>query len=425
MNAPVLIVEDRRSLAEMLAETLRKEGYEVEIALRGDEAVERVRQGGPYLAVVTDLKLPGADGLDVLRAARGADPLLPVFLITGYATVATAVEALKLGARDYFPKPLDIERVLDVVRAACEPRRALLATPPTGEGIPELVGSSPVFAGAVTALRRVAPTDAAVLLLGPSGSGKELFARGLHQLSRRSDGPFVAFNCAAVPESLVESELFGHERGAFTGATARHVGRFEQAHHGTLFLDEIGEVPLGTQAKLLRSLEERRITRLGGEGEIAVDARVVAASNRDLDDALARGAFRRDLFHRLSVFPIRLPALAERRDDIPTLTLHLLARAGTRHSVAVPALRPAATAALVLAPWPGNVRELANLLERVVILAEGRPVGVGELGLDAGACRAGLADPDARRLALRLSAGELAELARFLGVPPAVVGNGD
>ncbi len=416
MNAPLLVVEDRRNLAEMLSETLRKEGYEVEISLRGDTAVERLRQGGPYLGVITDLKLPGADGLAVLRAARVSDPLLPVFLITGYATVETAVAALKMGARDYFPKPLDIERVLEVVRAVCEPRRSLLATPPTGEGLPELAGSSPMFAGALAALRRVAPTDAAVLLLGPSGSGKELFARALHQLSRRKGGPFVAFNCAAVPESLVESELFGHERGAFTGATARHIGRFEQAHHGTLFLDEIGDVPTGTQAKLLRSLEEHNIARLGGEGDVAIDVRVVAASNRDLDEAVATGSFRRDLFHRLSVFPILLPALAERRDDIPVLTLHLLTRAGSRHTVRTPVLRPAAMAALVLAPWPGNVRELANLLERVVILAEGGAVGVDELGLDPRACREGLGDPEARRLALRLVGDEAEELARFLGV---------
>ena len=416
MNAPLLLVEDRRSLGEMLAETLRKEGYEVELVLRGDTAVERLQQGGPYLAVLTDLKLPGADGLTVLRTARTVDPLLPVFLITGYATVETAVAALKQGARDYFPKPLDMERVLEGLRAASEPRRALLATPPTGEGLPELVGAAPAFAGAVTALRRVAPTDAAVLLLGPSGSGKELFARALHELSRREGGPFVPFNCAAVPESLVESELFGHERGAFTGASARHVGRFEQAHRGTLFLDEIGEVPLSTQAKLLRALEEHRITRLGGEGEIVVDVRVVAASNRDLEEAVTGGSFRRDLFHRLNVFPIQLPALVERREDIPALTLHLLTRAGARHGVPVPALRPAAMAALVLAPWPGNVRELANLLERVVILGEGRPVGVMELGLDPAACREGLTDETARRLAARLAGGDSRELAGFLGV---------
>ena len=417
MNAPLLVVEDRRSLGEMLAETLRKEGYEVELIVRGDAAVRLLQEGGPYLAVLTDLRLPGVDGLAVLRAARTADPLLPVFLITGFATVETAVEALKQGARDYFPKPLDMERVLEGLRAACEPRRALLAMPPTGEGLPELVGSAAPFAGAMSALRRVAPTDAAVLLLGPSGSGKELFARALHQLSRRSGSAFVAFNCAAVPETLVESELFGHERGAFTGATARHVGRFEQAHRGTLFLDEIGEVPLGTQAKLLRALEEHRITRLGGEGELTVDVRVVAASNRNLGEAVTHGSFRRDLFHRISVFPIQLPALVERREDIPALALYLLGRAGSRHGVAVPALRPAAMAALVLAPWPGNVRELANLLERVAILAEGRAVGVAELGLDPAGCREGLTDVGARRLATRLAGGDLEELAAFLGVP--------
>jgi DNA-binding NtrC family response regulator len=417
MSAPLLVVEDRRSLGEMLAETLRTEGYEVELVLRGDTAVERLQEQGPYLAVITDLKLPGVDGLAVLRTARTVDPLLPVFLITGYATVDTAVTALKQGARDYFPKPLDMERVLEGLRSACEPRRALLEVPPTGQGLPELVGAAPAFVGAVTALRRVAPTDAAVLLLGPSGSGKELFARAIHQLSRRQAGPFVAFNCAAVPESLVESELFGHERGAFTGATARHVGRFEQGHAGTLFLDEIGEVPLSTQAKLLRALEEHRITRLGGEGEIVVDVRVIAASNRDLDEAVAAGSFRRDLFHRLSVFPIQLPALVDRREDVPALTLHLLARAAARHGVPVPTLRPAAMAALVLAPWPGNVRELANLLERAVILTEGRPVAAAELGLDAAACRDGLADASARRLAVRLAGGESAELAGFLGIP--------
>ena len=419
MSASVLIVEDRRTLAQMLAETLAREGYPVEVAYRGDEAIERLRRGGPFLAVLTDLKLPGADGLAVLAAAREADPLLPVFLITGYAAVDSAVAAIKQGARDYFAKPLDMDTVLAALRAAVQPRLALLAPPPTGAGGPELVGGAPTFLAAVAALRRVAPTDASVLLEGPSGSGKELFARACHQLSSRRDGPFVAFNCAAVPDTLVESELFGHERGAFTGATARHVGRFEQAHRGTLFLDEVGEVPLPTQAKLLRVLEERRIARLGGEGEVGVDVRIVAASNRDLESAVAAGSFRRDLFHRLQVFPIRLPALVQRREDIPALALHLLARAAERHRVAVPLLRPAAVGALVLPPWPGNVRELANLLERTVILAEGRPVGLTELALDAAMCRAGLEDETAVELAARLAADELADLARFLGVAPA------
>jgi DNA-binding NtrC family response regulator len=418
MSAPVLLVEDRESLAAMLEETLIREGYAVEVVHRGDDAVRRLQVGGPCLAVLTDLKLPGADGLAVLAAARAADAQLPVFLITAYATVATAVAALKAGARDYFTKPLDIERVLAALSAAAQPRRALLA-PAAGSFVDELIGSSPAFVAALTSLRRVAATDAAVLLTGPSGSGKELFARALHQLSARRAGPFVPFSCAAVPDTLLEAELFGYERGAFTGATARHPGRFEQAHGGTLFLDEVGEVPLATQVKLLRALEDHRISRLGGEGEIAVAVRIVAATNRDLAGAVNAGAFRRDLFHRLHVFPIELPSLAERRDDVPALALHLLARAAERHGVAQPTLRPAALATLVLHDWPGNVRELANILERVAILADGGVVGIGQLGLDPAACRDSLRDPAARALAARLAADEAGELARFLSVPPA------
>jgi DNA-binding NtrC family response regulator len=415
-GVPVLVVEDRRSLAAMLEETLAREGYAVEVTLRGDDAVRRLSTQGPYLAVITDLKLPGADGLAVLAAARAADPQVPVFLITAHATVETAVAALKAGARDYFTKPLDIDRVLAALAAAAQPRRALLA-PAAESFVDELIGASPAFVAAIAALRRVAPTDAAVLLAGPSGSGKELFARALHQLSARRSGPFVPFNCAAVPDTLVEAELFGYERGAFTGATARHPGRFEQAGGGTLFLDEVGEVPPATQVKLLRALEDHRVARLGGEGEIAVDVRVVAATNRDLADAVAAGAFRRDLFHRLHVFPIVLPSLAERREDIPALALHLLARAAARHGLTQPTLRPAALATLVLPGWPGNVRELANTLERVAILAAGGVVGIGQLGVAADACRAGLRDPAARTLAARLAADEAGELARFLSVP--------
>ncbi|HPC81799.1 MAG TPA: sigma-54 dependent transcriptional regulator [Thermoanaerobaculaceae bacterium] len=416
MSAPVLVVEDRRSLAEMLAETLRAEGYEVEVALRGDDAVRRLGEPRPLLAVVTDLKLPGTDGLGVLRAARAVDPQLPVFLITGFATVQTAVEALKLGARDYFTKPLDMETVLAALWAATEPRKALLAALPTERGMPAMVGTAPAFVAAVTALRRVAPTEAAVLLLGPSGSGKELFARALHHLSPRRAGPFVAFNCAAVPETLVESELFGHERGAFTGATSRHVGRFELAHGGTLFLDEVGEIPLPTQSKLLRAVEERRITRLGGESEVTVDVRILAATNRDLEASVAAGAFRRDLFHRLHVFPIRLPALVERRQDIPALVLHLAARSAERLRIAAPTFAPAAMAALVLGPWPGNVRELANVVERAIILRGGEQVGCRDLGLDPTLCRPALGDSEAASLALALAGSEVGELEAFLGV---------
>ena len=398
MSVPVLLVEDRHSLAAMLAETLEREGLEVLVVHRGDEAVALLQAGTPLLAVITDLKLPGADGLAVLNAARRCDSQLPVFLITAFATVDTAVAALKAGARDYFEKPLDMDRVIAALRAACEPRRRVLEAHPAAADLPELVGSAPAFVAALTALRRVAPTDAGVLLEGPSGSGKELFARALHRLSPRVEGPFVAFNCAAVPETLVEAELFGYERGAFTGATARHVGRFEQASGGTLLLDEVGEVPLATQAKLLRALEDHRIQRLGGSGELAVNVRVVAASNRDLKDAVEAGDFRRDLYHRLCVFPITLPALSERVADIPALALHLVARAADHHSLTPPTLGPVVLAALTLAPWPGNVRELANLLERAVILADRGVLDIRDTGLDPETCRQGLTSPALMRL---------------------------
>ena len=415
MSGFVLVVEDRASLAAMLAETLSGEGYAVEVLGRGDLAVARVRRGPPLLAVLSDLKLPGAGGLEVLQAARDADPLLPVFMITGFATVETAVAALKIGARDYFTKPLDMERVLAALRAASEPRGALLATEPAATGAPDLVGAAPCFLAAVSQMHRVAPTDAAVLLLGPSGSGKELFARTLHALSRRCSGPFVPFNCAAVPETLVESELFGHERGAFTGATARHVGRFEQAEGGTLFLDEIAEVPLATQSKLLRAVEEHRVSRLGGCGEIGVDVRIVAATNQDLHARVSAGSFRRDLFHRLAVFPISLPPLTSRREDVPALTLHLVGRAASKHALKPPHVAPAAMAALVLAPWPGNVRELANLLERSVILASGPTITLQELGLDPTQCRPAWSEPATRELAERLAGETIGELLAFLG----------
>jgi DNA-binding NtrC family response regulator len=411
----LLVVEDRRSLAAMLEETLVREGYAVRVALRGDEAVALLRSGERWLAVLTDLKLPGADGLEVLAAARSVDPELPVFLITAHASVATAVAALKLGARDYFQKPLDMDQVLAALRAATRPREALLAAV-EGTGAPVLVGTSSVFTAALAAARRVAPTEATVLLLGASGTGKELFAQTIHWLSPRRSGPFVAFNCAAVPETLIEAELFGYERGAFTGATARRVGWLEQACGGTLLLDEIGEVPLPVQVKLLRALEERAVARLGGTGTVAVDVRLVAATNRDLEAAVREGSFRSDLYHRLSVFPIRLPALVERREDIPALAAHLLARAAARHGRRGLRLRPAAQGALVLAPWPGNVRELANVLERAAILAPGEWVGLAELGLDRAACLEGWRDEGARAEAVRAAGSEADELAAFLGV---------
>lgn len=410
---PVLVVEDREQLAAMLKETLTREGFSVEVCFRGDEAISRILQGSSLLAVITDLKLPGADGLEVLAAARSRDAQLPVFLITAYASVATAVQALKLGARDYFPKPLEMTRLLVALRAATSARETLLATPSTS-GAPTILGSSPKILAALEALRRVAPTEASVLLLGESGTGKELFAQALHFFSPRRGGPFVAFACAAVPETLLEAELFGYERGAFTGATARHLGRFEQAQGGTLFLDEIGEVGPGVQVKLLRALEERRISRLGGSGEVKVDVRLVAATNRDLAGEVLRGTFRADLYHRLNVFPITLPPLRERRDDIPALALHLLARASAKNGLPLPLLRPAALGALVLVPWPGNVRELANHMERVAILAPGERVGPAELGLEREAFILGWQQEEVRQLALKVAGDEALELTRYV-----------
>ncbi len=409
MKRPLLLVEDRPQLAAMLAETLTREGFAVEVCHRGDEAVARLAQGPPLLAVITDLKLPGADGLEVLAAARHRDPQLPVFLITAYASVETAVQALKLGARDYFPKPLEMARLLVAVRAATSAREALLSPEPA-PGAPPLVGKSPAFLAVLEALRRVAPTEASVLLLGESGTGKELFARALHAYSPRCRGPFVAFACAAVPETLLEAELFGYERGAFTGATARHQGRFEQAQRGTLFLDEIGEIGPGVQVKLLRALEERRITRLGGRGEVQVDVRLVAATNRDLATEVVRGSFRADLYHRLNVFPITLPPLRERRDDVPALALHLVGRACAKNNLPLPLLRPAALAALVLHPWPGNIRELANVMERVAILFPGERVGPAQLPLPLDVLRAGWEEESVRTLALEVAGEEGDEL---------------
>ncbi len=413
MMGPVLVVEDREQLAAMLAETLTREGYGVEVLLRGDEAVARIADGPTLLAVITDLKLPGADGLEVLQAARRRDPQLPVFLITAFASVETAVQALKMGARDYFPKPLEMARLLVALRSAASARGQLLALEPA-PGAPTLVGESPNFLAALEALRRVAPTEASVLLLGESGTGKELFARSLHAFSPRRQGPFVAFACAAVPETLLEAELFGYERGAFTGATARHVGRFEQASGGTLFLDEIGEIGSGVQVKLLRALEERRISRLGGSGEVSVDVRLVAATNRDLASDVVRGSFRADLYHRLNVFPITLPPLRERRRDIPALALHLLSRASAKNGLPLPLLRPSALGALVLPPWPGNIRELANHMERVAILSAGERVGPEELQLSREILREGWEQKDVRALALEFAGEEGGELARYV-----------
>ena len=384
--AKLLVVEDRESLRRMLERALADEGHEVASAEDVGSALARLARGERFDLVLTDLKLPGGSGLDVLAASRAAQPEVPVVVLTGFGTVATAVEAMKRGAADFLEKPVDLAALFELVRSLVGERAP--AERFEVAGAPAIVGGHARHRAALRLLRRVAPSATTVLLTGESGTGKELFARALHALSPRAAGPFVAVNCAAIPETLVESELFGHERGAFTGADRRRAGRFELARGGTLLLDEIGELPLGVQAKVLRVLDDHGFERVGGGETLRADVRLVAATNRDLAEMVARGEFRSDLLYRLEVFPIALPSLAERREDVPQLARHLLAELADRHRVTAPELDETAFAALCEAEWPGNVRQLANVLERAVILHAGerlsaagvaRLLGAGEV----------------------------------------------
>ena len=388
MPAEILLVEDRESLRTMLAETLSAEGWGVEAVGTGDEALRRLSEGRRYAVVLTDLKLPGADGLAVLDAALASDPSLPVVVLTGYGTVETAVAAMKRGAADFLGKPVDPELLLLLVRRLVSARRAAVAQALLAEeagllGMPRIVGSSPALAEALERIRRAAATDVTVLLTGESGTGKELFARAVHALSARARGPFVAVNVAALPEGLVENELFGHERGAYTGATERRAGRFELADGGTFFLDEIGELPPAVQTKLLRVVEEKTFLRVGGTVALTSDVRLVTATNRDLASLVKAGGFREDLYYRLEVFPVRLPPLRARREDIPALAAdfaRVVAREAKRGAVE---LSPAAIERLLSYDWPGNVRELRNVVERAVILSKGPVVRPADIVLGA------------------------------------------
>ncbi|MCZ7651892.1 MAG: sigma-54 dependent transcriptional regulator [Thermoanaerobaculia bacterium] len=419
MPLRILVVEDRESLRQLLARALAKEGYEVALAAGRVEAETALAAPGAIDLVLTDLKLPDGNGLEVLRAARGRRPEAPVVVMTAYGSVAAAVEAMKLGAADFLEKPVGLGQLrerLSALLAGAEPPEAFL---PPG-GAPPIVGRHPRLRAALRLLERVAPTDSTVLLTGASGTGKELFARALHALSPRASGPFVTVNCAAIPETLLENELFGHERGAFTGAVRAQKGRFELAEGGTLLLDEIGELPLGVQGKVLRALEERTVERVGGGAPRRVDVRLVAATNRRLGEMVARGEFRGDLFYRLDVFPIPLPALAERAGDVPLLARHLLRLTAERHRLPPPELDPGAFAWLSGRPWPGNVRELANLLERAAILHPGEPLGEREVAALATPPE-GQGDPeddDAARIraALVEAGGDLPSAAASLGI---------
>ncbi|MDI9630417.1 MAG: sigma-54 dependent transcriptional regulator [Acidobacteriota bacterium] len=421
MAPRILVVEDRESLRLLLARALAKEGYEVALAAGRAEAETALAAAAPVALVLTDLKLPDGSGLDVLRAARSARPTAPVVVMTAYGSVAAAVEAMKLGAADFLEKPVGIAELRARLAAFFAEEEAPEAFVPPG-GAPPIVGRHPRLRAALRLLARVAPTDSTVLLTGASGTGKELFARALHALSPRAGGPFVAVNCAAIPETLIENELFGHERGAFTGAVRAQRGRFELAAGGTLLLDEIGELPLAVQGKVLRALEERTVERVGGGAPRRVDVRLVAATNRDLAAMVAAGEFRADLFYRLDVFPIALPPLAERASDVPLLARHLLRQAGARHRTPPPELTPAACDWLATRPWPCNVRELANLLERAAILHPGERLGERELAALAtappGAIPEPLAETEAARLrtALTAAGGDPRRAAAALGI---------
>ncbi len=385
-DSPILLVEDKDSLRTMLRHALEGQAYAVVEARAEAEAVSHLRQGR-YGVVISDLRLLEGDGFGVLRAAKELDPELPVIVMTAYGSIQDAVAAMKEGAMDFLAKPVDPDHLLLLVERALAQRRLvteyilLKDELASRRGAPLIVGEHPALRQVSVSLQRAAGTDATVLLEGESGTGKELFARALHALSERSAGPFVAINCAAIPETLLETELFGHEKGAFTGAVARKPGKFELAHHGTLFLDEIGDLPLSLQAKILRALEEKRFERVGGTALLQVDVRVVAATNKNLRAAVGARQFREDLYFRLSVFPITIPPLRERADDIPILARHFVQKFCREMNRPPLMMSPAAQQELMAYPWPGNVRELQNCIERAVILAEGDTIHPRNLNL--------------------------------------------
>jgi DNA-binding NtrC family response regulator len=387
--ADILIVEDKESLRTMLRTTLESRGYSADEAGDAYEARKRL-QAFRYLVVLTDLKLPAGSGFDVLQAAREADPDTPVVVMTAFGTVEEAVRAMKLGAADFLTKPVDTEHLMLLLDRAVESRRVATELVLLKEeyqrrfGLPRVLGEDPALKESMLALQRAAGTDTTVLLLGESGTGKELMSRALHQLSARAKGPFVAINCAAIPENLLENELFGHEKGAFTGATGRKVGKAELAQRGTLFLDEIGDMPLTLQGKILRLVQERQFERVGGLQTLSVDVRVVAATNRDLRALVEQKLFREDLFFRLSVMPIEIPPLRRRRRDVPLLAEAFLQRHAREMGRKDLRLSEEAKRALVAHSWPGNVRELSNCLERAAILCHGSVIEPAHLRLEPG-----------------------------------------
>ena len=427
----VLVVDDQKNMRATTALLLRQAGHRVGEAADGAGALEQLAQG-TYDVVLTDLRMPSLDGMELLKAVQRSSPQTQVIVMTAYGTIESAVEAIRQGAYDFVTKPFKQDEVLLRVAKALEKRRLLGEVTLYAEefrkryGLEHVVGRSPTMREVLERAMRVAPTDATVLITGESGTGKELVARALHVASRRSDRPFVPVNCAAITETLLESELFGHARGAFTGATRARRGLFEEAHGGTLFIDEIGETTPGFQAKLLRALQEGEIRRVGESTPVLVDVRVIAATNQDLRRAIAEKRFREDLYYRLAVVPLRIPPLRERREDVPLLASHFLERFNQR-TAGDKFLTAEAAARLLEHDWPGNVRELENAVEQAAALSPTREIRAQDIHVEAmrglpGAPVATLAQAveDAERRTIEASlhrnAGDLVRVARELGV---------
>lgn len=379
----ILIVDDDAQLRRSFSKLLADRGYVVETAASGEQCLERAGQGGVDL-VIQDVRLPGMDGLETFSRLRELEPTPQVIVMTAFGTMETAVEATKLGAYDYVLKPFDIPTMLDLIEKALEAgeRRRDMAEKAGMEpraSMDAVLGRSAAMQEVYKSIGRVAPTDATVLVRGESGTGKELVARAIYQYSSRANKPFSVINCVAIPETLLESELFGYEKGAFTGASSRRIGKIELAQRGTVFLDEIGDMPLAIQAKILRLLQEKTIERLGGGDAIPVDVRIIAATNRDLEKAVREGTFREDLYFRLKVVTLMLPPLRERHDDIPLLARHFLSLHAQEMDLSNPGLTQEAESALLRYPWPGNVRELSNCLQKAIIFSKGAPLSGKEV----------------------------------------------